>query len=116
MFRTIVTRLLPFTLLVGLTSGCGSGSASVSGDVTYDGEPLEAYDKDSLHRQIGFAFQDAFLFNMTLRENIAFSADVPDADLPNRHPARVVSPVCFSAKPGPLNTPLTSRLGRELCL
>ena len=52
-----------------------------AGTVTYDGEPLEAYDKDSLHRQIGFAFQDAFLFNMTLRENIAFSADVPDADL-----------------------------------
>jgi ATP-binding cassette, subfamily B, bacterial len=52
-----------------------------AGTVTYDGEPLEAYDKDSLHRQVGFAFQDAIPFNMSLRENIAFSADVTDADL-----------------------------------
>ena len=52
-----------------------------SGAVTYDGEPLDAYDKEALHRQVGFVFQDSILFNLTLRENIAFSADVPDADL-----------------------------------
>jgi len=52
-----------------------------SGTVAYDGEPLDAYDKEALHRQVGFVFQDSILFNMTLRENIAFSADVPDADL-----------------------------------
>src|SRR3984957_14861439 len=42
-----------------------------SGTVTYDGEPLEAYDKEALHRQVGFVFQDSVLFNLTLRENIA---------------------------------------------
>ena len=52
-----------------------------SGTVTYDGEPLDAYDKEALHRQVGFVFQDSILFNLTLRENIAFSADIPDADL-----------------------------------
>jgi len=52
-----------------------------SGTVTYDGEPLDAYDKEALHRQVGFVFQDSILFNMTLRENIAFSTDIPDADL-----------------------------------
>lgn len=52
-----------------------------SGSVSYDGEPLEAYDKEAFHRQIGFVFQDSILFNLTLRENIAFSADIPDADL-----------------------------------
>ena len=52
-----------------------------SGTVTYDGEPLDAYDKEALHRQIGFVFQDSILFNMTLRENIAFSSDIPDQDL-----------------------------------
>jgi len=52
-----------------------------SGTVTYDGEPLEAYDKEALHRQVGFVFQDSILFNMTLRENIAFSTDIPDVDL-----------------------------------
>ena len=52
-----------------------------SGTVAYDGEPLDAYDKEGLHRQVGFVFQDSILFNMTLRENIAFSSDVPDKDL-----------------------------------
>jgi ATP-binding cassette subfamily B protein len=52
-----------------------------SGTVTYDGEPLDAYDKEALHRQVGFVFQDSILFNMTLRENIAFSSTVSDKDL-----------------------------------
>src|SRR5205823_1750792 len=52
-----------------------------SGTVAYDGEPLDAYDKEGLHRQVGFVFQDSILFNMTLRENIAFSSDIPDQDL-----------------------------------
>ena len=52
-----------------------------SGSVTYDGEPLEAYDKEALHRQIGFVFQDSILFNLTLRENIAFSAAIPQPDM-----------------------------------
>jgi ABC-type multidrug transport system fused ATPase/permease subunit len=52
-----------------------------SGSVTYDGEPLDAYDKEALHRQVGFVFQGSILFNMTLRENIAFSSGIPDKDL-----------------------------------
>jgi ATP-binding cassette, subfamily B, bacterial len=51
------------------------------GTVMYDGEPLDAYDKEALHRQVGFVFQDSILFNMTLRENIAFSSSVADQDL-----------------------------------
>jgi ATP-binding cassette subfamily B protein len=34
-----------------------------------------------LHLQIGFVFQDSILFNLTLRENIAFSKTVRDEDL-----------------------------------
>lgn len=52
-----------------------------SGTVTFDGEPLTAYDKEALHRQVGFVFQDSILFNLTLRENIAFSTDVPEQDM-----------------------------------
>jgi ATP-binding cassette subfamily B protein len=52
-----------------------------SGNVTYDGEPLESYDKEALHRQVGFVFQDSILFNMTLRENLAFSETATDQDL-----------------------------------
>ncbi|MGC4086143.1 MAG: ABC transporter ATP-binding protein [Vicinamibacterales bacterium] len=52
-----------------------------SGRVEFDGRPLEAYDKDALHAQVGFVFQDATIFNLTLRENIAFSKTVRDEDL-----------------------------------
>lgn len=52
-----------------------------AGTVSYDGEQLEAYEKEALHRQVGFVFQDSILFNLTLRENIAFSAHIPDMDL-----------------------------------
>src|ERR1700681_1183748 len=52
-----------------------------SGTVTYDGELLEDYDKEALHRQVGFVFQDSILFNLTLRENIAFSEVATGEDL-----------------------------------
>lgn len=49
-----------------------------SGTVTYDNEPIEAYDKESLHRQVGLVFQDSVMFNLTLRENIAFGGTVDE--------------------------------------
>jgi len=52
-----------------------------SGSVEYDGKRVEEYDKQSLHLQVGFVFQDSILFNLTVRENIAFSKTVTDADL-----------------------------------
>jgi ATP-binding cassette subfamily B protein len=52
-----------------------------TGTVTFDGEPLGAYDKEALHRQVGFVFQDSIPFNLTLRENIAFSTDIPQQDM-----------------------------------
>lgn len=51
------------------------------GELDYDGRPLESYDREALHRQIGFVFQDSIIFSMTLRENIAFSDTVKDSDL-----------------------------------
>ncbi len=60
-------------LLIGLLQ-------PTSGVVTYDGEPIDAYDKEALHRQIGFVFQDSVLFNLTLRENIAFSNTTGEAE------------------------------------
>jgi len=52
-----------------------------SGHIEFDGKPMNDYDKKSLHEQMGFVFQDSVLFNMTLRENIAFSSTVKDKDL-----------------------------------
>ena len=55
--------------------------APTSGRVEYDGRPITDYDKTTLHQRIGFVFQDATVFNLSLRENIAFSKTVTDADL-----------------------------------
>jgi len=52
-----------------------------SGSILYDGEPIEAYDSESFHQQVGFVFQDSIMFNMSIRENIAFSDTVTDESL-----------------------------------
>jgi ATP-binding cassette subfamily B protein len=55
--------------------------APTAGSVEYDGRSIDEYDKATLHQQIGFVFQDATMFNLTLRENIGFSKTVKDSDL-----------------------------------
>ena len=52
-----------------------------AGHISYDGRDLREYDTAALHRQIGLVFQDPTLFNLTLRENIAFSRAVSEAAL-----------------------------------
>ena len=52
-----------------------------SGSVEYDGKSIDDYEKQTLHQQIGFVFQDGIIFSLTLRENIAFSKTVKDEDL-----------------------------------
>ena len=54
---------------------------ATAGSAEYDGRPIADYDPESLHAQIGFVFQDSVIFNLSLRENIAFSRDVTDGDL-----------------------------------
>lgn len=51
------------------------------GTVEFDGKPFDAYDQDAFYRQVGFVFQDSSIFNLSLRENIAFSDTVKDEDL-----------------------------------
>ena len=55
--------------------------APTSGQVLYDGLPIEDYAASGLYAQIGLVFQDSQLFNLTLRENIAFNAKVDEAQL-----------------------------------
>ena len=55
--------------------------APTSGEVSFDGHAIAEYDKESLHSQVGFVFQDSVMFNLSLRENIAFSNTVKDADI-----------------------------------
>jgi ATP-binding cassette subfamily B protein len=61
-------------LLIGLLK-------PTSGTLTYDEIAIDDYDKEALHRQVGFVFQDSIIFNLTLRENIAFSSGVSDLDI-----------------------------------
>ena len=49
-----------------------------SGKIYFDGHELESYVKEEFYRQVGFVFQDSILFNMSIRENIAFSNEVTD--------------------------------------
>lgn len=51
------------------------------GAIRIDGEDIAAYESESFHQQVGFVFQDSVVFNMSVRENIAFSDVVTDASL-----------------------------------
>jgi len=61
-------------LLIGLLE-------PTSGTISYDGKLLSEYNTQSLHAQVGFVFQDSSIFNLTLRENIAFSTTVTNEAL-----------------------------------
>jgi len=52
-----------------------------SGTVEFDGRRIATYDSESFHSQVGFVFQDSIIFNMSIRENIAFSDTVTDESL-----------------------------------
>ncbi|MBK7710999.1 MAG: ABC transporter ATP-binding protein [Bacteroidales bacterium] len=52
-----------------------------SGTIEFDGIRADLYTKEMFHSQIGFVFQDSVIFNMSLRENIAFSDKVTDESL-----------------------------------
>jgi ATP-binding cassette subfamily B protein len=54
---------------------------ATSGDVDFDGRKISDYDNESFHSQVGFVFQDSIIFNMSIRENIAFSDTVTDESL-----------------------------------
>lgn len=52
-----------------------------NGSVEYDGVAIEKYSREVFHRQIGLVFQDSVIFNMSLRENIAFNDAVTEVSL-----------------------------------
>jgi ATP-binding cassette subfamily B protein len=52
-----------------------------SGSVEFDGISIEKYSKEVFHKKIGFVFQDSVIFNMSLRENIAFNDTVTEESL-----------------------------------
>ena len=61
-------------LLTGLTK-------PTSGTIQFDGYDIAEYNSEAFHSQLGFVFQDSIMFNMSIRENIAFSDTVTDESL-----------------------------------
>jgi len=61
-------------LLTGLIKPAG-------GSILFDGIGVDRYNKETFQHQIGFVFQDSVIFNMSLRENIAFNEKVTDESL-----------------------------------
>ncbi|MDP4250066.1 MAG: ABC transporter ATP-binding protein [Bacteroidota bacterium] len=52
-----------------------------SGTVKFDGHFISDYNSKSFYSQVAFVFQDSIIFNMSIRENIAFSDLVTDQSL-----------------------------------
>ena len=52
-----------------------------SGTIYYSGKSISEYTHRALHRYVGIVFQDSMLFNVSLRENIAFNKDVSPENL-----------------------------------
>jgi ATP-binding cassette, subfamily B, bacterial len=88
-------------LLIGLLQ-------PTSGSVTYDEEPIDAYDKEALHQQVGLVFQDSVMFNLTLRENIGFSKTIHE-DALNRAIATAELADFIAALPEGLDTIVSER-------
>ncbi len=76
-----ISFTIPAGQSVAFVGPSGSGKSTVltlitrnydssQGEITIDGEDIKQLSRDSLRSQIGSVFQDTFLFNTTIRENI----------------------------------------------
>ncbi len=81
---------IPRGSTVALVGGSGSGKSTIadlllrfydctSGEILFDGQPINQMPLAQLRRRIGVVAQDTLLFNDTIRANIAFGA--PDATM-----------------------------------
>jgi ATP-binding cassette subfamily B protein len=51
------------------------------GSISFDGNAVSQYCAETFHSQVGFVFQDSIIFNMSIRENIAFSNQATEESL-----------------------------------
>ncbi|MEN9647702.1 MAG: hypothetical protein RLY57_506, partial [Candidatus Parcubacteria bacterium] len=78
------------------------------GEILYDGISIQAFKKTSFHNQVGFVFQDSVMFNLTIRENIAFSKEVSSEALTKAIEAAELAPFVASL-PNGLETHVSER-------
>lgn len=63
------TQLL--NLLVGLIQ-------PTKGEIKYDEHDINDYQRENLYKQVGLVFQDSIIFNISVRENVAFNTEVTE--------------------------------------
>lgn len=51
------------------------------GTIKLDGVPIQDMDRSSLHHLLGMVLQETWVFEGTIRENIAYATDISDQDL-----------------------------------
>lgn len=51
------------------------------GQIEYDEQDISDFELESFHRQLGLVFQDSIIFNLSLRENIAFGGQTDEKTL-----------------------------------
>lgn len=88
-----VTLRIPCGSKIGVVGPSGSGKSTVlnlilglydptAGRVTVDGRDVREVTRESLYAQIGVVFQESFLFNASIRENIRLGKlDATDAEV-----------------------------------
>jgi len=105
---------------VALVGASGSGKTSIAslmlgfyraqqGEILIDGAPIEDYQIDFLRSQIGFASQEAVLFDGTIESNVAYSA----AQIDTKVLAEVVEASKISAFSGKLPDLLKTSIGEQ---
>jgi ATP-binding cassette subfamily B protein len=52
-----------------------------AGTILFDDVAVQNYEKKSFYSQVGIVFQNSIIFNLSVRENIAFSTTVTDGEL-----------------------------------
>ncbi|MEM6592441.1 MAG: ATP-binding cassette domain-containing protein, partial [Cyanobacteria bacterium P01_C01_bin.73] len=80
-----IDLILPKGTTLALVGSSGAGKSTLadllprfydvdSGRILIDGQDIRAYDVRSLRRKMGIVSQDTFLFNMSIRDNIAYAS------------------------------------------
>lgn len=52
-----------------------------TGEILYDKELIQNYNRNTFHKNVALVFQDSAIFNLSIRENIAFDNSVSQKDL-----------------------------------
>jgi ATP-binding cassette, subfamily B, bacterial len=93
------------TQLLYLLTGLATAN---NGTIAFDGTPIGDFEAEAFYRQVGLVFQDSVMFNMSVRENVAFSDDISPDDLKRAIDTAELSDF-LDALPNGINTIISER-------